>query len=71
MREKILEWGYKIVRIKAMTMHYEGKVTPMVRMRRKYHYRKTLDRCIGKHKGIVMRQIPFSDLVIIRIGNCS
>jgi len=59
LRERIIRRGYRIGRIKAMTVHHEGKVTPMARMRRKYYYGKTVDKYVRKYKSSVMRQIPF------------
>jgi len=58
LRERVLQRGYKIARIKAMTMHHEGKVNPIMRIKKKYDYGRTLDKYMGKYKGNTRKQIP-------------
>ena len=60
LRDKVIRKGYKISRIKSRTMHHEGKITPSIRIRRKYYYGKTLKRYVKKYeKKNSLNKIPF------------
>ncbi len=59
LRERIFEKGYKAFRIKALTMHHEGRVSLINRLRKKYYYSETLRFFILRYKGRTVRQIPF------------
>jgi len=59
LRERALKSGYKIGRTKSLTMHYEGRVNVMNRIRKKIYYAETLKLYIKKNPGVAIRQIPF------------
>lgn len=59
LRERIFERGYRTNRIKALTMHHEGRVSLIKRVRKKYYYSETLLKYIGRYKTKTIRQIPF------------
>lgn len=59
LREKALKAGHKIGRIKALTMHHEGQVDPIIRIKKKFYYGKTMGEYIKKHPHIAKAQIPF------------
>lgn len=57
LREKAIKKGCKIGRIRTLTIHHEGKVSLITRLKRKYYYGKTIDKYIKKNK-IAIKQIP-------------
>lgn len=59
LREKALSAGYDIGRIKAMTIHHEGVVRPLKRIKKKFYYGKTFDKYISKNPRVAKKQIPF------------
>lgn len=59
LRERIFERGYRAIRIKALTMHHEGRVCFVGRIRKKYYYSETLLKYIQKYKSRTVRQVPF------------
>lgn len=59
LRERIFQKGYKAFRINALTMHHEGRVSLIGRIRKKYYYSETLLKYIQRHKARTVRQIPF------------
>lgn len=59
LREKAVKAGYRIGRIKALTMHHEGRVNPIRRIKKKFYYGRTMDRYIQKNPHVAKKQIPF------------
>lgn len=58
LRERAIERGFTIGRITALTMHHEGRVSLITRLKSKYYYGETIDRYLMKHKGIQWKQFP-------------
>jgi len=59
LREKTIVTGYKIGRIKSLTMHHEGKVDPIKRIRKKFNYGKKVNLYIKKYPRGSFKSIPF------------
>lgn len=57
LREKVMKKGFRIGRIRALTAHYEGRVSLIARLKSKYYYGKTIDKYIKKNR-IAIKQIP-------------
>ncbi len=57
LREKATKKGFRIGRIRALTVHYEGRVSLIARLKSKYYYGKTVDKYIKKNR-IAIKQIP-------------
>lgn len=59
LREKAIMSGYQIGRIKALTIHHEGRVSLPVRIRKKIYYGKTMRRYIKNNIKVAVKQVPF------------
>jgi len=57
LREKAVKKEFRIDRIRALTAHYEGRVSLIARLKSKYYYGKTIDKYIKKNR-IAIKQIP-------------
>jgi len=66
LREKALRAGYKIGHIKAVTIHHEGKVNPIKRIKKKFYYGNTMSNYIKRHPHLAKKQIPFLRSCYIR-----
>jgi glycosyltransferase involved in cell wall biosynthesis len=56
--QRVRQRGFKVARVDPLTMHHEGKVSLIKRIKKKYYYGKTVKKYIEKHKGVSKRQIP-------------
>ncbi len=59
LRERAIRAGYRIGRIKSLTMHYEGKINPINRIRKKYNYGKKAYKYIKKNPKSSFKGVPF------------
>jgi len=59
LRERALKAGQAIGRITALTMHHEGRIDPMDRIRKKIYYARTMRLYMKKNSLVAMRQVPF------------
>jgi len=57
LRDRAINNGYKIGRNKALTIHHEGRVQPLKRIKKKFYYAKTMSGYIRKHPTEGLRQI--------------
>lgn len=56
--QRIRQRGFKVTRVDPLTIHHEGKVSLIKRIRKKYYYGETVKKYIQRHKSVSKRQIP-------------
>jgi len=55
--QRVRKRGFKVTRVAPLTMHHEGKVSLVKRIKKKYYYGKTVKGYIKKHKSVSKKQI--------------
>lgn len=58
LRESALRAGYAIGRIAALTMHHEGRIDLVDRIKKKIYYAKTMRLYMKKNSLVAIRQVP-------------
>lgn len=56
--QRVRQRGFKITRVNPLTIHHEGKVSLIRRIKKKYYYGKTVKAYVEQHKDMLKKQIP-------------